>query len=85
MPVGQVGALEAEPAGQELGHVDDRVASRFDELDVRDGARRRRVAEIGEQADSIRLDNERHVRADETGQVPHVRRRCDDQRLLELL
>src|SRR5438067_1157346 len=85
VPVGQVGALEAEPAGQELGHVDDRVASGFDELDVRDGAPRRGVAEISEQADSIRLDDEGDVRADETGQVPHVRRRSDDQRLLELL
>ena len=83
--VGEIGALEGELARQELGHVGDRLSPGLDELDVRDGARGPGVTEIGEQPDSLRLDDDRDVRADEAGQVADVRRGGDDQRLFELL
>src|SRR5262249_40537061 len=78
-------ALEAEGAGEELGHGRNDVPPRLDELDVLDGPRRARVTEVGEQPHPPRLDRERGVRADESGQVPDVRLAGDDQRLLELL
>jgi hypothetical protein len=41
------------------------------------------VAEVGEEPDAVGLDEDDGVRALEAGQVDDVRRRRDEQRLLE--
>jgi hypothetical protein len=41
------------------------------------------IAEVGEEPQTVRLDEQGGVRALETGQVEDVRRRRDEKRLLE--
>ena len=77
--------LEADPAGEELGEVAVQIALQQLDLDALDGARALRVAEVGEQANAVGLDQQRRVRADEAGQVADVGRRADEERLLERL
>jgi hypothetical protein len=41
------------------------------------------IAEVGEEPESLRLDEQGGVRALEAGQIEDVRRRRDEERLLE--
>ena len=54
-------------------------------LDALDRPRLLDVAEVGEEARAVRLDEERRVRAVEAGQIADVDEIRDEQRLLEQL
>ena len=81
--VGERVSLEPNALGKQLGEVRVDVALRLLELDALDGAGALRIAEVGEEPRAFRLDENCGVRALETGEVAHVHRRRDEQRLLE--
>jgi hypothetical protein len=75
--------LEGDPAAQSCREVGIERAARLRELDAVDGTAGICIAEVGEQAQPLGLDEERRVRALEAGQVAEVRRVADEQRLVE--
>ncbi len=77
--------LEGEPAREALGELVEHGASRLHDLDVRHGARRLDVAEVGEELHALVVDEQRGVRAVEADEVEDVLRIRDEERLLELL
>ncbi len=77
--------LEAEAAREVLGEPPDQRALRLHRLDTLDGPCRLDVAEVGEEAHPVGLDEQRGVRAVEAGQVADVDEIRDQQRLLEEL
>ena len=79
------GRLEPDLAGELLRQRLEQVALRVDELEAVDRAGRLRVPEVGVEADSLGLDEERRVRAREAAQVADVRGVRDEERLFEAL
>src|SRR5204863_3879465 len=77
--IGFEGDSAAEPA-REAG---EERPLRLDELDPRDCAARRRVAEVGEELDAVVRDEQRRVRALEARQVTDVGRVGDEKPLFE--
>src|SRR5689334_7431061 len=77
--------LEAHTADQRLGKLGDERALRLHRFDVGNGARLLDVAEVGEEADAIRLDEQLCVRAVEAAEVANVDEVRDEQRLLQPL
>ncbi len=75
--------LEGDPAGEPLGQVGEQGAFGDGELDPFDPARRLRIAEVAEEPHVAGLDEDGGVRALEPGQVADVRRRGDEEWLLE--
>src|SRR5947207_635066 len=77
--------LEAEAAREVLTEPADQRPLRLHGLDAVDAPRSLDVAEVGEEAHPVRLNEERGVRAVEAGQVADVDEIRDQQRLLEEL
>ena len=78
-------ALERDAPGEHVGELRDQVPLRQHGLDALDRLRGLEVAEVGEEARAVLLDEERAVRALEAAEVADVRRVGDEQRLLEVL
>src|SRR3954447_21695478 len=77
--------LEPDRARELLGEGGVEVSLGLDELGPLDGPRGFRVTEVGEELHAVRLDEQRGIRAREARQVDDVRRRRDEQRLLQRL
>ena len=76
--------LEADGARKELGECQVEIALGLDELDAVDRASALGIPKVGEEPDTILLDEERRIRALQAGEVAHIGRIRDEQRLLEL-
>ena len=70
--------LEADAPGQPVREIGEQRPLRLLELHAFDRARRLRVAEVGEEASAVLLDQERGVRAPESEEVEDVRRVGDE-------
>jgi hypothetical protein len=79
------GRLEADLAAELVGEALEQVALRLDDLDPVELVGALQIAEVGEQANAVGLDEERGVRAGETGQVADVDGIGDEERALERL
>src|SRR6266511_2222868 len=75
--------FEADPAREQLRERLVEIPFRLDEVHAVDSAGALGITVVGEEPNAIRLDEERRIRALQPGEVTHVGRIGDEQRLLE--